>query len=68
MNNSQRTKIIAQGIAIYAAFQDQPAFASTDEERKTAQIWEDWQRQYPQFARFVCREHFDLFDRVNAAF
>lgn len=68
MNNSRRTKIIAQGIAIFAAFKDQPYFASTDEEKKIAQMWEDWRRQYPQFASFVCDEMFDLFDRVNVAF
>lgn len=68
MNNSKRTCIIAQGIALYAAFQDQPVIAVTAEEREVCQHWEAWQRMYPMFASFVRNEHFHLFDRVNAAF
>lgn len=66
MNNSQRTKIIAQGIALYAEFQDTSVVHPSY--NKLAQQWEDWSNEWPAFARFVCTEQYNLFDRVNAAF
>lgn len=68
MNASRKTVIIARGIALYAAFQDQPAIALTTEEKETAQAWEDWQLTWPLYSRFVCDEQFALFDKVNARF
>lgn len=68
MNNSYRTRIIAQGIALYAVVMDNPAIATTLSQRTSRDDWTVWQEDYPQFVEFVKREQFALFDRINAAF
>lgn len=66
MNNSRRTKIIAEGVALWAAVQDMPG----NEVRgsKPLKAWEEWRATFPEFVEFVEQEQFALFDRVNAAF
>ena len=63
MNSSAKTRIIAQGIAVYSAYQDLPynKIEGSDEERE----WLKWQQRWPQYVTFVQVEQWDLFDRVN---
>lgn len=59
MNTSEKTAIIAEGIAAYAKVQD-------GQGTEALLRWDKWKERYPQFADFVKKEQFDLFDRVNA--
>lgn len=65
MNTSQRTRIIAQGIALYAAYQDEPGVSPNHD---VLDAWEKWAQEYPRYVKFVEREQFALFDRINAEF
>ena len=68
MNNSRRTKIIAQGIALYSALMDQTHAELSTPGNEIYAAWEAWTIRHPTFADFVRQEQFDFFDRVNAAF
>lgn len=68
MNNSRRTTIIAQGIALWAVVMDQPTSPMNQEQIENEKAWLVWENDNPQFVEFVKREQFNLFDRVNAAF
>ena len=61
MNNSHRTMIIAQGIAVYAALQN------TNGARKETANWITWcQQRTDSEIAFVRQEQFNLFDRCNS--
>ena len=63
MNNSRRTAIIAEGIALYAAYADeQGTMAETSNARRR---WKIWQSHYPQLEAFVRNEQYKLFDLIN---
>jgi hypothetical protein len=66
MNTSRKTRIIAEGIALWAFAQDNTEFNS-----ETAPLydkWMEWQANYPIYVEFVKAEQFRLFDLINAAF
>jgi len=60
MNNSQRTKVIAEGIAIYAALQN------TNLARKEMAAWIKWcDYKTDKEIDFVKKAQFKLFDDCN---
>lgn len=62
MNTSKKTRIIADGIARYAAYQDSPQTTSDTPEEIA---WVEWQMAYPDWVNLVRQEQFELFDRLN---
>ena len=65
MNTSQKTRLIAQGIYLWASVQDSPM---DTKESPIWKAWNAWMELNPQWVDFVKMEQFDLFDRVNAKF
>lgn len=63
MNNSQRTKLVAQGIALYAAYQDLPI--SKQDGSSEAKAWNEWAWNNKQYTALVMREQYRLFDLCN---
>lgn len=66
MNNSQRTKIVAQGIALYAAFMDLPTGGAVD--HPDTKAWFAWMDENPRYAPWVMDNHTRLFDELNLRF
>lgn len=66
MNNSQRTKLVAQGIALYAAFMDLPGNQAYGHPDTSA--WFAWMDANPRYAEWVMQNHIRLFDELNLAF
>jgi hypothetical protein len=66
MNASQKTTIIARGIARFAAVQDLAPSDARPEAKAIRNHWFVWCDAHPQWVEFVEREQFYLFDRVNA--
>jgi hypothetical protein len=65
MNSSRKTAIIAEGIALYAVVQDMPC--SQISGSVAQEKWDAWCRAHPtQYAEFVKKEQYRLFDQVNA--
>lgn len=66
MNNSQRTKIIAEGIALYAAFMDVPGPGADTPEFKA---WAEYHDRVPAaFTQYIRDKHERLFDELNRLF
>jgi hypothetical protein len=62
MNTSRKTRVIADGIARYAAYQDTTQKVSGTPEEIA---WVEWQMAYPQWVNMVRAEQRKLFDRLN---
>lgn len=66
INTSRKTVIIAEGIALYAAYMD---LSPTDLKPNSASIrqaWLGWEATKPSaWVEFVKKEQYYLFDRVN---
>lgn len=68
INTSEKTRIIADGIALWSRVQDLSAIDGTLLANSVRADWQRWCAVNPQWVEFVEREQFALFDRVNAAF
>ena len=66
MNTSFRTKHIANGMALYATFQNTSPVSYDYEAAKKA--WEHWCYTDTRYIEFVIKEHRKLFDEINATF
>ena len=66
MNTSRRTRIVADGLALWAAVQDLPGNAPDDNYDR--RCWERWAAENRAYVAFVKCEQDQLFNRVNAAF
>lgn len=64
MNSSAKTRIVAQGIALYAAYQDMPGNVAKESPEYAA--WQAWEKQNPQWSLLVREQQFKLFDAVNS--
>lgn len=66
MNTSRRTKIIAEGLALFAAFMD--TIPKSLNEIAARQRWENWQVHHSEYVSFIREEQTRLFDKINAMF
>lgn len=66
MNNSQRTKLIGEGVALYAAFMDVPGSGVDTPEWKA---WAEYHDRVPaEYTQYIREKHNRMFDEINLLF